>query len=178
MRNPFENREPIFLGMQLESIGEIENAKKLYIKHIEKYAKTSLGNDALIFLYGKDIYKNNVQNYIDAITYLFVAPYAVELVEIIQTKEPASFSTGWAQCDAVTSDTRENRAVLNFFKWLSESRIVKNEDVQILKNTISAFTSGVTLNFKMTSSIQRKSLSQIVEEIIAGNIRVIGSELI
>ena len=162
-----DNKSVLLFGAELEAAGEKENAENVYLAYVKDAAKISEYDDALEMIYGRTVYDRGISGYAEAMDYAAIALCAKNLLILARSK------FGTADCwEQVPKDGAQNTHLLNFFSWLSERHAVDIKHYEILKQAKRVMDESSKLPVATSSSVSRSNLTEVISDIVLGNIKV------
>ena len=115
-----DNKELMEFGAKLELSGRADEAAALYLTYVKELARMSDGEDALVWLYGPQVYAAPPRRYAVAIEWGFLARAAASLMTLVRDKFPSS--------DWTVEPGRVDSAVSGFFTWQSNATVPSSSD--------------------------------------------------
>lgn len=161
-------KEALENAQKLKLSGEEELSKQMCLKCVEKVALYN-GVDLIALFYGDKAYEE-IKDVADALKYIFIAKCAMNVYDLIYSKNPASYSaSSWAKCDKKNS----NRSLRGFFEWLQRrNRSVEEKDCNQFKILFNAMADSDNICFKMSDRVAQLSLVDILRMIVSGSITI------
>jgi predicted PP-loop superfamily ATPase len=159
-------KEALENAQKLRLAGEEELSKQMCMKFVKKVALHN-GVDLIVLFYGEQAY-SEIKGVTDALKFIFIAKCAMQVYDLIYSKNPASYSAcQWAKRDKNNSD----RQLQSFFEWLQrQNRQVEEKDCNQFKILLNAMANSDNVNFKMSDRVAQLSLVNIVSGLVSGSI--------
>lgn len=167
-----QRKELLKIGAKLELCGELDAAAEVYRRYVEEGARLSDGTDALCLLYGEEAYSQPITSYRRAAECAFIGECAKKLIELMRGNFPdvGPFETP-------TGMKRPDAAVVAFFEWLTKRRSIGVDDYKTLKKAKNAFAKSGKLSIEATPSVSRRTLEEVVCDLVCGATKVVDKRL-
>ena len=161
-------KEALAFAKKLELAGEMDLSRQMCVRCVEKVAIYN-NEDLLKLFYGNSVY-DKLQRVTDAMKYIYIASCLMDVYNLISSKSPAN-NTGnaWAK----SGSTSSNAQLVTVFEWLSHSgRNVERKDSEHFKKIMRELSKPETIDFQMSTAMERYTLLSIIKGLVDGYISV------